>query len=117
MAFELDGEPPRVIKAGQAFWEPGGHVIHYQDASNRTDIHLRFVLTMMMARGQPMLASNAANTVDRGPSNEAVERPPLKDLLHRGQPSGDAGRHAADAASAACVVLLEPQLALPAWPP
>jgi quercetin dioxygenase-like cupin family protein len=24
MAFELDGEPPRAVKAGEAFWEPGG---------------------------------------------------------------------------------------------
>ena len=38
MVFELQGEPPRVIKAGEAFWEPGGDVIHYQDANNRTDI-------------------------------------------------------------------------------
>ena len=77
MAFELDGEPPRVIKAGQAFWEPGGHVIHYQDASNRTDIHLRFVLTMMMARGQPMLVFveedelEQSGWVRRSPSSSA----------------------------------------------
>ena len=55
MVFELEGEPPRVIKAGEAFWEPGGDVIHYQDANNRTDIQLRFVVTMIMAPGQPML--------------------------------------------------------------
>jgi len=55
MAFELDGEPPRAVKAGEAFWEPGGDVIHYQDANNRTDIALRFLVTMMMAPGQPML--------------------------------------------------------------
>jgi quercetin dioxygenase-like cupin family protein len=24
MLFELEGEDPRVIKAGEAFWEPGG---------------------------------------------------------------------------------------------
>ena len=55
MLFELEGEDPRVIKAGEAFWEPGGEVIHYQDANNRTDIPLRFVVTMIMAPGQPML--------------------------------------------------------------
>ena len=55
MLFELEGEPPRVIRAGEAFWEPGGDVIHYQDANNRTDIPLRFVVTMIMAPGQPML--------------------------------------------------------------
>jgi quercetin dioxygenase-like cupin family protein len=55
MVFELEGEPPRVIKAGEAFWEPGGDVVHYQDANNRTDSPLRFLVTMMMAVGQPML--------------------------------------------------------------
>ena len=55
MVFELDGEPPRVVKAGEAFWEPGGDVIHYQDGNNRTDMPLRYLVTMMMAPGQPML--------------------------------------------------------------
>ena len=57
MVFELQGEPPRVIKAGEAFWEPGGDTIHYQDANNRTDIPLRFIvtMTMMMARDQQVL--------------------------------------------------------------
>ena len=55
MVFELEGESPRVIKAGEAFWEPGGDVIHYQDGNNRTDIPVRFVATMMCAPGQPML--------------------------------------------------------------
>lgn len=53
--FELEGEPPRVLKAGDAFWEPGGDVIHYQDANNRSDIPLRFLVTMLCAPGQPML--------------------------------------------------------------
>jgi hypothetical protein len=52
---ELEGEPPRIIRAGEAFWEPGGDVIHYQDGNNRTDIPSRFVVTMMCAPGQPML--------------------------------------------------------------
>nr|WP_258564175.1 cupin domain-containing protein [Streptomyces himalayensis] len=37
MRFELEGEPERVIRAGEAFWEPGGDVIHYQDGNNRTE--------------------------------------------------------------------------------
>jgi quercetin dioxygenase-like cupin family protein len=36
MIFELEGEPERVIRAGETFWEPGGDVIHYQ-AANNTD--------------------------------------------------------------------------------
>ncbi|MGI5138063.1 cupin domain-containing protein [Streptomyces sp. CA-106110] len=55
MLFELEGEPERVIRAGEAFWEPGGDVIHYQDGNNREDIWSRFVVVMMMVPGQPML--------------------------------------------------------------
>ncbi|WP_373294581.1 hypothetical protein [Streptomyces albiflavescens] len=55
MLFELEGEPERVIKAGEAFWEPGGDVIHYQDGNNRTESWSRFLVTMMCTPGQPML--------------------------------------------------------------
>jgi quercetin dioxygenase-like cupin family protein len=55
MLFELEGEPPRVIRAGEAFWEPGGDVIHYSDANNRDDVRSSFVVTMFCAPGQPML--------------------------------------------------------------
>ncbi len=40
MLFELEGEPPRVIRAGEAFWEPGGDVIHYSDGNNRDDMRV-----------------------------------------------------------------------------
>jgi quercetin dioxygenase-like cupin family protein len=55
MLFELEGEPPRVIRAGEAFWEPGGDVIHYSNSNNRDDIACRFVATMLCVPGQPML--------------------------------------------------------------
>lgn len=55
MLFELEGHAPRVVKAGEAFWEPGGDVIHYSDANNCADTALRFVVTMMCAPGTPML--------------------------------------------------------------
>jgi quercetin dioxygenase-like cupin family protein len=55
MLFELEGEPPRVIRGGEAFWEPGGDVIHYSDANNRDDIKLRYVVTMLCVPGKPML--------------------------------------------------------------
>ncbi len=54
MLFELEGQAPRVLRAGDAFWGPGGDVIHYQDANNRTDIPCSFVLTMLCVPGQPM---------------------------------------------------------------
>ncbi|KUI37356.1 cupin [Mycobacterium sp. GA-2829] len=55
MLFELEGQPPRVVRAGEAFWEPGGDVIHYSDANNRDDVRSRFVVTMFCVPGQPML--------------------------------------------------------------
>ena len=55
MVFELEGEPPRVVRAGEAFWEPGGDVIHYQDGNNRDDIPVRFAVTMLCEPGKPML--------------------------------------------------------------
>lgn len=55
MLFELEGEPPRVLSSGEAFWEPGGDVIHYSDANNRDDVACRFVVTMLCVPGQPML--------------------------------------------------------------
>ena len=55
MAFELEGEPPRVIRAGEAFWEPGGDVIHYQAANNLADQWSRFLVVMLCAPGQEML--------------------------------------------------------------
>ena len=55
MLFELEGRPPRVVKAGEAFWEPGGDVIHYSDGNASTDTTLRFTVTMLCQPGQPML--------------------------------------------------------------
>jgi quercetin dioxygenase-like cupin family protein len=55
MSFELEGEPERVIRAGETFWEPGGDVIHYQAANKLTDAWSRFVVVMMCLPGQPML--------------------------------------------------------------
>ena len=55
MVFELEGEPARVLRAGEAFWEPGGDVIHYQDGNNRDDVPVRFVVTMLCEPDQPML--------------------------------------------------------------
>jgi quercetin dioxygenase-like cupin family protein len=55
MVFELEGEAPRVVKTGEAFWEPGGDVIHYQDGNNRDDVKVRFTVTMLCDPDKPML--------------------------------------------------------------
>jgi len=54
MMFELEGEPPRVIRAGEAFWEPGGDLIHYQNGNHRDDIPVRFTATMLGEPGKPL---------------------------------------------------------------
>ena len=74
MLFELEGEAPRVIMAGEAFWEPGGDVIHYSDANNRGDGPLRFAVNMLCVPGQPMLVyldARRAGTVE-GPAGAAL---------------------------------------------
>jgi quercetin dioxygenase-like cupin family protein len=55
MIFELEGEPERVVRAGEAFWEPGGDVIHYQAANNLPGRRSSFVVVMMCVPGEPML--------------------------------------------------------------
>ncbi|MBP2702724.1 cupin domain-containing protein [Microbispora sp. RL4-1S] len=53
--FELEGQPPRVIKAGDALFEPGGDVIHYQGANNLPDAQSQLVVTMLAPPGTPVL--------------------------------------------------------------
>src|SRR6476660_609355 len=55
MLFELEGEAPRVIKAGAAFWVPRRVVIPSSDSDYRSDIPLRFLVTRVCAPGQQML--------------------------------------------------------------
>src|SRR6201989_704490 len=64
MLFELEGEPPRVIRAGEAFWEPGGDVIHHSTAHNRDDMRCRYTVTMFGAPGQPMLTLGDAEELE-----------------------------------------------------
>ena len=54
--FELEGESERVIRAGEAFWEPAGDVIHYQAVNDLGDAKSRFVAVMIGVPGEPMLA-------------------------------------------------------------
>lgn len=55
MLLGIEGRPERAVPAGEAFWEPGGDVVHYQDGNNRDDLPLRFVVTMLCEPGKPML--------------------------------------------------------------
>lgn len=53
--FELEGEAPRNIAAGEVFWEPGGDVVHYQVAN--LDPHHRavFLAVCICAPGVDMI--------------------------------------------------------------
>ncbi|WP_433378538.1 cupin domain-containing protein [Actinoplanes sp. CA-142083] len=53
--FELEGQAPRVLKAGDALFEPGGDVIHYQGANNLPDAQSQLVVTMFAPPGTPIL--------------------------------------------------------------
>lgn len=55
LLFEVEGEAPRVIRPGEAFWEPGGDLIHYQDANNLADAETEFVVMMMLPPGADLL--------------------------------------------------------------
>ena len=55
LRYELEDGPERVIRAGEAFWEPGGHLIHYRAANNLADRWTRFVAVMVGVPGRPML--------------------------------------------------------------
>jgi quercetin dioxygenase-like cupin family protein len=53
--FELEGEAPREIVAEQAFWEPGGDVVHYQVANLDADGWSRFLAVCICAPGVDMI--------------------------------------------------------------
>ena len=55
MLFELEGEAPREIVAGEAFWEPGGDVVHYQAANLEAKRWTRFIAVCICAPGVDMI--------------------------------------------------------------
>lgn len=55
MLFELEGEAPYIITAGEAFWEPGGDVVHYQAANLLNDATSKFLVVMVCAPDVPMI--------------------------------------------------------------
>jgi quercetin dioxygenase-like cupin family protein len=71
LLFELEGEAEHVIEAGEAFWEPGGDVIHYQDGNNLADARTRFVVTMFGVPGKPMLIPVSAEELEERRSRRA----------------------------------------------
>ncbi|MET7283885.1 cupin domain-containing protein [Kribbella sp. NPDC005582] len=58
--FELEGQAPRILKAGDGLAEPGGDVIHLQGANNSADNEAQFVVTMLAEPGTPILTMVSA---------------------------------------------------------
>jgi quercetin dioxygenase-like cupin family protein len=80
MLYELEGDPPRLLRRGQAFWEPGGDRIHYQ-AANPGAVWTRFVAFMASRTGEPMLTLVTSAELDgrrdrRYPGRRGVEPEP-----------------------------------------
>ncbi|MEU8386881.1 cupin domain-containing protein [Micromonospora sp. NPDC048842] len=72
MIFELEGEPERVIKAGEAFWEPGGDVIHYRSANNLSDQVTKFLVVMVCAPGQEMLVLVSPDELEQRKNRRSI---------------------------------------------
>ena len=53
--FEIEGEAPREIVAGEAFWEPGGDVVHYQMRNLDATGWSRFLAVCICAPGVDMI--------------------------------------------------------------
>jgi quercetin dioxygenase-like cupin family protein len=53
--FEIEGEAPTEIAAGEAFWEPGGDVVHYQMSNLDTANWSRFLAVCICAPGVDMI--------------------------------------------------------------
>ena len=68
-------QPARVVKAGEAFWEPGGDVIHYQNGNFRDDIPVRYTVTMLSEPGKPMLTLVDSEELARRKNRRAALKP------------------------------------------
>ena len=55
MIFELEGEPERVVRAGETFWEPGGDVVHYQMSNLDAGGWSSFLAVCICAPGVDMI--------------------------------------------------------------
>ncbi|WIX76830.1 cupin domain-containing protein [Amycolatopsis carbonis] len=53
--FEVEGEEPREIAAGEPLWEPGGDVVHYQMANLEPDSWSRFFAVCICAPDVEMI--------------------------------------------------------------
>ncbi|GAA3776455.1 cupin domain-containing protein [Streptomyces chiangmaiensis] len=64
MIFELEGEPERVLKAGESFYEPSHDVIHYQGANNLSDGETIYMATILGVPVQPVVIPVSAEELE-----------------------------------------------------
>jgi quercetin dioxygenase-like cupin family protein len=62
--FELEGDEPREIVAGEPFWEPGGDVVHYQVANLDSGNWSRFLAVCICAPGVDMITMLAPQEIE-----------------------------------------------------
>ncbi len=72
MLFELEGEAPREIVAGEAFWEPGGDVVHYQMRNLDATGWTRFLAVCICAPGVDMITMLEPDEID---ARDALRHP------------------------------------------
>ncbi|MGI5501337.1 cupin domain-containing protein [Lentzea sp. CA-135723] len=64
--FQLEGQPERTLKAGEAFFEPGGDVIHLKGANLLADEESALIATMICEPGAPVLTLVSAEELGAG---------------------------------------------------
>lgn len=74
MCFEVEGEPERILRQGESFWEPGGDLIHYRDANNLDDGETVFVVHLLLEPGAPLLTPVDAEELAARQSRRAPRR-------------------------------------------
>lgn len=66
LVYELEGQPERIVRVGEAFSEPGGDVIHYRAANNLPDARTVFVAVLICPPGQqPLTYVDAEELAER----------------------------------------------------
>ena len=84
LLFELDDRAPRVLAAGEAFWEPGGELVHWQAANALATGSTRFVVVMTSTPGRAMLELLTDEEIlRRGRDDLLRPEPSLAERHHR----------------------------------
>jgi quercetin dioxygenase-like cupin family protein len=75
MLFELEGDAPVEIAAGEAFWEPGGEVVHYQMRNLVAAEPSSFLALCICAPGVDMITMLEPHEID---ARDALRHPSVR---------------------------------------